>query len=163
EARLGREEAGDRGAQAPEGARDRGKAAPPVRAAPREAALAPPEKLPNVQEEIRRNTYICERCEARSVLMPSQGASTAACPRCGAPIVVETPSNPSTGPLRRSDVPMARELALPEPPGLEKFTKNRVAFGKYEVLAEIGRGAMGVVYKARHKDLGKEVALKVLL
>ena len=35
-------------------------------------------------------------------------------------------------------------------------------FGPYTLLSELGHGAVGIVYEALHRDLGRKVALKVL-
>jgi serine/threonine-protein kinase len=112
---------------------------------------------------------LCPACLLCNVLAPSNGGATdelgydlnLTTPHCGSPLETDS-EQAGAGPpprIRLPETPVdprdpAASLHLPPPTDRS---------GRYELLGEIDRGGMGAVLRGRDPELGRELAIKVLL
>src|SRR5262245_44372962 len=77
-----------------------------------------------------------------------------------------SPSEPASLPTSPPAVSGARQaitLVQRQSPTSQPNELAPGVFGEYDLLAELGRGGMGIVFKARQKSLDRILAIKTIL
>jgi WD40 repeat protein len=106
---------------------------------------------PHIAEELTAFFHDRENFDRFAAALPSPASSDEA------PTIAPTGSSVSQHEEAKIPTESAAENQVEKPLGTVRY------FGDYELLEEIARGGMGVVYKARQVSLNRLVALKMIL
>src|SRR4051812_230632 len=105
---------------------------------------------PNCRRPVREGAQFCTSCGARTSGGGASSADSVPTVEQGAGGAFVTDGREGVGPEQGSGQESGDPLV------------GRVLDGKYEIVAPLGAGGMGSVYRARRVLIGDEVAVKVL-